>query len=208
MILSKKLWKVNFDLAKKSLGTNFVQHLKNGLLPKDKFQRYLAQDYFFLESFARAYGLAVSKAKDKHTIRILSELLLGVSQELVLHEDYAQKWDINLNFNLIDSSTKNYTDFLNEVSHKNNLIEIMCAMAPCMRLYSWIGNSLANNTENNPYKEWIMTYSDKNFEDLAKSLENLIDTNYNSEKFDDLNYFYKKSMQLEFEFFNSYSDFY
>jgi len=207
MNLSEKLWEDNFHLAKKSLATNFVQNLKIGLLPKEKFQLYLAQDYFFLESFARAYGLAVSKAKDKQTIKILSELLLGVSQELVLHEDYARKWDINFNINLIESATKNYTDFLNEVSQKNDLINIMCAMAPCMRLYAWIGKSLANNLENNPYEEWIRTYSDNTFENLAKSLENLIDMNHNSEKFNELNYFYKKSMELELAFFNAYSDF-
>ena len=207
MNLSKKLWEDNFYLAKLSLKTKFVQNLKNGLLPKEKFQLYVAQDCFFLESFARAYGLAVSKAKDKNTIKVLSELLLGVSQELVLHNDYSQKWSINLNETFIESATKNYTDFLNEVSQKNNLIEIMCTMAPCMRLYSWIGNALSNDIENNPYKEWIKTYSDKSFENLAKSLEDLIDQNNNTNNFNELNYFYKKAMELELEFFNAFSDF-
>tara|TARA_Y100001968_G_C19448600_1_gene766915 strand:+ start:1501 stop:2124 length:624 start_codon:yes stop_codon:yes gene_type:complete len=207
MNLSNKLWEDNLYLAKLSLETKFVQNLKNGSLPKEKFQLYVAQDYFFLESFARAYGLAISKANNKNTIKILSELLLGVSEELILHEDYAQKWDINLNTSYIEYSTKKYTDFLEEVSKKNNLIEILCAMTPCMRLYSWIGNSLSSYAENNIYHEWIKTYSDKSFHKLAKSLEDLIDQNDTINNFNGLNSFYKKAMELELEFFNAYSDF-
>jgi len=207
MNLSKKLWENNFHLAKLSLQTRFVQNLKLGLLPEAIFRLYVAQDYFFLECFARAYGLAVSKATDKHMIKTLSELLLGVSKELVLHESYAKDLGINLNSNTIEPVTKHYTDFLKEISQNNNVVEIMSAMAPCMRLYSWIGNCLSSHTENNPYKEWIETYSDKNFENLAKRLEDLIDQNYHVEKLDELDFFYKKAMELEFEFFNAYSDF-
>ena len=151
--------------------------------------------------------MAVSKAQDKQMIKLLSELLLGVSQELVLHDSYAKKWGINLKFKSIEPATKNYTDFLKEVSQQNNLIEIMCAMAPCMRLYAWIGKSLENDVINNPYKEWIETYSDKSFENLAKKLENLIDNSTQSSKGHNLNYFYKKAMELELGFFNAYSDF-
>ncbi len=201
------LWENNYHIAKLSLQTKFVQNLKTGLLPKEKFQLYVAQDYFFLECFARAYGLAVSKADNKHMIKTLSELLLGVSKELVLHESYAKKWGINLNSNLIEPVTKNYTDFLKEVSQKNNVVEIMCAMAPCMRLYSWIGSSLSSHIKNNPYKEWIQTYADKSFENLAETLEELIDQNIHTNKIDELDLLYKKAMELEFEFFNAYSDF-
>ena len=61
--------------------------------------------------------------------------------------------------------------------------------------------------ENNPYKDWIVTYSDSTFDKLAKSLEELIDQKSNHSKFDDLNVFYEKAMQLELEFFDAYSDF-
>ena len=207
MNLSQKLWENNFYLAEKSLQTKFVQNLKNGKLPKEKFQIYVAQDAFFLECFARAYGLAISKAKDKKTIKHLSELLLGVSEELILHDSYAKKWGINLDLNKIELSTKNYTDFLNDVSQKHNLVEIMCAMAPCMRLYAWIGKSIANEDMDNPYKEWIETYSDKSFEKLAETLENLIDSSNQNYEIKNLNYYYKKAMELEYEFFKAYSDF-
>ena len=47
MKITKKLWEDNYEVALLSLNTKFVQGLKNGSLPKNIFQEYLAQDYFF-----------------------------------------------------------------------------------------------------------------------------------------------------------------
>jgi len=207
MLITQKLWKSNYDLAFLCLNTKFVQGIKNGDLPKTKFKEYLAQDYFFLESFARAYGLAVSKSRNKQTIKTLSLLLSGVSEELILHESYAKEWNIDLTTNLIEPATKKYTDFLEEVSINLSSIEIMSAMTPCMRLYSWLGKNLLNMIFDNPYKEWILTYSDDSFDNLAKSLEFLIDEYDDSYDIDQINFLYKRAMELELEFFNAYSSF-
>jgi len=207
MLITQKLWERNYNLASLSLNTKFVQGIKNGDLPKTKFQEYLAQDYFFLESFARAYGFAVSKSRNKKNIKTLSVLLSGVSEELILHETYAKEWDIDLTTNSIGPATKKYTDFLEEVSLNLSLIEIMSAMTPCMRLYSWLGKKLLNMISDNPYKEWILTYSDESFDNLAKSLENLIDEYDESYDIDQINFLYKKAMELELDFFNAYSSF-
>ena len=207
MLITQKLWERNYNLASLSLNTKFVQGIKNGDLPKTKFQEYLAQDYFFLESFARAYGLAVSKSRNKKNIKTLSLLLSGVSEELILHETYAKEWDIDLTTNSIGPATKKYTDFLEEVSLNLSLIEIMSAMTPCMRLYSWLGKNLLNMIPDNPYKEWIITYSDESFDNLAKSLENLIDEYDESYDIGQVNFLYKRAMELELDFFNAYSSF-
>ena len=207
MLITKKLWEDNYEIALLCLNTKFVQGLKTGCLPKHIFQEYLAQDYFFLETFARAYGLAISKSKNKYSIRKLSELLMGVSEELILHETYSKKWEIDLSNNCIKKATKNYTDFLVDTSKRLSTLEIMFAMTPCMRLYSWIGKSLYKEGFDNKYKEWIITYSDKSFESLANSLENLIENNKESYDINQAKYLYKRAMELELDFFNEYSDF-
>ena len=207
MLITKKLWEDNSDLASLSLKTKFVQGIRHGYLPRNIFNDYVAQDYFFLDSFAKAYGLAISKSKDKSEIKSLSQLLVGVSDELILHETYAKKWEIDLSTNYIKTATKNYTDFLYDVSITLSSVEIMFAMTPCMRIYSWIGKNLSDMILNNPYKEWILTYSNESFDNLAKSLEKIID-NY-QEPFDinQANNLYKKAMELELDFFNAYSNF-
>ena len=207
MIISKKLWESNYYLALLSFKTKFVQGLKTGYLPRIVFKEYLAQDYFFLESFAGAYSSAISKSKDKKTIKTLSQLLVGVSEELVLHETYAKEWDIDLSNNYIKKTTKDYTDFLDDTAKRLSSVEIMFAMTPCMRLYSWIGKSLYKEDFDIKYKEWIITYSDKSFEKLAKSLENLIETNKETYDINKAKYLYRRAMELELDFFNAYSDF-
>ena len=207
MLITKKLWENNSDLASLSLKTKFVQGIRNGNLPRNIFKEYLAQDYFFLESFAKAYGLAVSKSKDKSEIKSLSQLLVGVSDELILHETYAKEWEIDLSTNYIKPATKNYTDFLYDVSSKLSSVEIMFAMTPCMRLYSWIGKNLSDMISNNPYKEWILTYSNESFDNLAKSLEKIIDNYQEPYDINHAQYLYKKAMELELDFFNAYSNF-
>ena len=47
MSITKQLWKDNYDIALLSLNTKFVQGLKNGSLPKNIYQEYLAQDISF-----------------------------------------------------------------------------------------------------------------------------------------------------------------
>ena len=83
----------------------------------------------------------------------------------------------------------------------------MFAMTPCMRLYSWIGKSLSNMVLNNPYKEWIITYSDENFDNLARSLENIIDSSKEAYDMNQAIYLYNRAMELELEFFNAYSNY-
>ena len=207
MPITKKLWDENYEIALLSLNTKFVQGLKTGNLPKHIFQEYLAQDYFFLETFAKAYGLAISKSKDKYSIKKLSELLMGVSEELILHETYAKEWDIDLSNNFIKKATKNYTDFLEDTSRTLSAVEILFAMTPCMRLYAWIGKSLYKENFDSKYKEWIITYSDEAFENLANAIEKLIDTNKEPYDINQAKYLYRRAMELELDFFNAYSDF-
>ena len=206
-IISKRLWKENNDLAFKSLNCKFIRGIRDGNLPKEIFQDYIAQDYFFLESFAKAYGLAISKCSNISSINTLSKLLLGVSEELILHKTYVKKWDIDLTNHHKNQATTKYTDYLDLTSKTLNFIEILVSMAPCMRLYAWIGKNISEKTFDNPYKDWIKTYSDESFENLAKSLELIIDSYEHPYEFDHLNKIYNQSMLLELEFFQQYSNF-
>jgi thiaminase/transcriptional activator TenA len=50
------------------------------------------------------------------------------------------------------------------------------AMSPCMRLYAFIGQTLAQQgIPDHSYGEWVRTYSSDEFEPLAQQLEVLVD---------------------------------
>ena len=205
MTISNDLWSENLNLAYASLETPFVKGIQDGNLPIERFKAYIAQDSFFLEAFAKGYGMAIAQSPDKKSITILSEMLNGVIEELKLHENYAEKWGVNLKEFSLNSATQSYTRFLYQTSQNQDMVRIISAMTPCMRLYSWIGQSIQSGSLviNNPYIEWINTYANKSFENLAYILEDLIDSYYKLEDLKDIKVLYNRAMILEFQFFQA-----
>ena len=176
MTVSKELWQSNQDLAQACLENPFVQGISNGTLDKSKFAYYVGQDAFFLESFARAYSLAAAKSPDWNGFNAFHSFAGGVLEELNLHESYAAKWGIDLRTVEPGTATRRYTDFLLATAWSGDAGLITVAMTPCMRLYAFLGQKLAENgISEHQYADWIRTYSQPEFEDLAQQLETLTD---------------------------------
>jgi len=201
--LSETLWEANADLAKVALRHRFVRGLADGSLPLESFRGYVAQDAFFLEGFARAYALALARSDDRRGVRDFAGLISGVVEELELHEGYARRWGASLGGVEPVGATLAYTDFLLSTAALKGVGETCAAMTPCMRLYSFLGRSLAEEgyEEDNPYAEWIRTYADPGFEDLARKLEALLDRY--ADDAPDVRSSYRRAMALELAFFEA-----
>src|SRR5262245_704702 len=91
-MLHEILWQQNVRLAEACLHHPFVRGLADGTLEPEAFRRYVAQDAYFLNAFARAYALAAGE----ETLVSLCELLNGVLRELQLHAGYAKELKIEL----------------------------------------------------------------------------------------------------------------
>jgi thiaminase/transcriptional activator TenA len=176
MSISKELWQSNQDLAQACLEHPFVQGIATGTLDRAKFAYYVGQDAFFLEAFARAYSIAAAKATDWEGFNIFHSLGGGVLEELKLHEGYAAKWGVDLRQIEPGAATRRYTDFLLATAWGSDVGAIAVAMAPCMRLYVFLGQQLADDgIPEHQYADWIRTYSNPEFEELAQNLERLTD---------------------------------
>lgn len=176
MTISKELWQSNQDFAQACLENPFVQGIANGTLDKSKFAYYVGQDAFFLESFARAYSLAAAKSPDWDGFNAFHSFAGGVLEELRLHESYATKWGIDLRTVEPGTATRRYTDFLLATAWSGDAGLITVAMTPCMRLYAFLGQKLAESgIPEHQYADWIRTYSQPEFEELAQQLEVLTD---------------------------------
>ena len=176
MNLSQHLWQANEDLAQASLNHPFVQGIYDGTLPPQKFAYYVGQDAFFLEAFARAYSVAAAKAPDWPGFNTFHELAGGVLEELKLHEGYAKDWGVSLQEVQPGAATRRYTDFLLATAWSQEVGVTAVAMAPCMRLYAYIGQSLAiQGIPTHRYGDWVRTYSSDEFEPLAQQLEAIVD---------------------------------
>ena len=199
MKLSARLWTDSADVAADVLAHPFVQGIGDGSLPRELFAGYLAQDAFFLESFA-SYALALARSPDTPTLLTLADLLAGVRQELGLHASYAGSWGIDMAGVQPLSATSAYTEFLMATACTQELGVIYAAMTPCMRLYAWLGASL-DAERAGPYAEWVQTYADPGFESTAASLERLLDEQAGDTAA--VRSAYARAMRLEFEFFDA-----
>ena len=176
--LAAALWAANADLARQALEHRFVRGLADGTLPRATFEGYILQDAFFLEAFARAYALALARCPDRHGLRDFFDLLAGALDELGLHAAYAARWGLQVGDALPTPATLGYTDFLLSTAALASVGETCAAMTPCMRLYAYLGGSLAAAgaaSDQNPYAEWVRTYAAPEFEALAARLEGLLD---------------------------------
>jgi thiaminase/transcriptional activator TenA len=199
MTLSARLWSDNSDLAAEALAHPFVRRLGDGSLDREIFADYVAQDAFFLESFARAYALALARSTDTPTLLTLADLLGGVREELGLHSSYAARWGIDMAGVVPTPATLAYTEFLLATAATSGLAVIFAAMTPCMRLYAFLGASLDAESAG-PYAEWVKTYADPDFEALAAHLEKLLDDQ--DEDSPAVKKTYRRAMRLELDFFD------
>lgn len=200
MTLSAALWAGSADLARAALAHPFVTGIADGSLPRDRFAGYVAQDAFFLEAFARAYALGVAHSRDRETLETFTDLLGGVRDELRLHDGYAARWGIDLADVEPAPATLAYTEFLLATAALGDVGETCAAMVPCMRLYAFLGQALAPRADG-PYREWVDTYADPGFEQLAATLERLLDRI--APDTPAVRRAYRRAMQLELDFFGA-----
>ena len=198
---AQELWERNRDLADACLAHPFVQGLASGDLSRQRFQVYVAQDACFLEAFARAYALALAKSPDREGIAVFKDLLVGVFEELTLHESYAKRWGVSLEPEPLPS-TSIYCDFLLRTASLEPIGHTAAAMAPCMRLYAFLGQQLAPKLNpESPYREWVETYSSRDLARLASRLDGLLDR-FGGEP-GRLVQLYRRAMELELAFFQA-----
>ena len=198
---AQELWIRNRDLADACLAHPFVQGIASGALSLERFRVYIGQDVYFLEAFARAYALAAAKSPDREGLAVFKDLLVGVFDELSLHESYAKRWGVSLDPAPLPA-TRTYTDFLLRTASLDPVGHTAAALVPCMRLYAFLGQELVSKLDpESAYGEWVETYASPEVETLAARLEGLFDQ-YGGEP-ETLARLYRQAMEFELAFFQS-----
>jgi thiaminase/transcriptional activator TenA len=198
---SARLWCDNRDLAAAALEHPFVRGIADGSLPPAVFAGYVGQDAFFLGAFAEAYGAARAASRDARTRDAFTGLLEGVRDELRLHSSYAAALGVDLSSVEPSAATLAYTDFLGETAGLGDVASICAAMTPCMRLYAHLGASLSDRPHASGYRDWISAYADPAFEQLARTLESLLDAHAVGSEPERTTY--RRAMELEVAFFDA-----
>ncbi|NOI74212.1 thiaminase II [Vibrio coralliilyticus] len=150
----------------------FVQQLAKGTLDQHSFLHYLKQDFLFLKQYARAYALAIYKARTLEDMRrALPSVHALLDSEIGHHVTYCGQWGLtesDLENEPEDFGTVAYTRYVLDAGMTGDLVDLYAALAPCSIGYAVIGKALieSNDTvrEGNPYASWIELYGGEEFQ--------------------------------------------
>ena len=158
----------------------FVEGMRDGSLPRAAFLHYLIQDYVFLVHFSRAWSLAVVKAETINEMKVCAGTVDAlVNHEMALHIKTcaAEGIEEETLFNSIEAvENLAYTRYVMDAGIQGDFLDMMAALAPCVMGYGEIGLRLkADMNEDTPYKEWINTYADPEYQDVCTNVGTMMD---------------------------------
>ncbi|MDU1539508.1 MAG: thiaminase II [Paeniclostridium sordellii] len=201
------------DIWKSYLNHLFVKEIGEGTLPKEKFKRYLIQDYLYLKEFSRVFAMGMVKADTVKEMKFFNKAANGsIEDEAAIHIEYMKRLGVapivaeKCKLEMVSSS---YISYMQAVSLTGGVKEIVMATLPCNWSYNYIGHYLyetyKDNLEGNYYKDWIKMYSDNKFDEVLKEwLEytNYLCKNLSEEEIKKLTEIFVKSSLYELDFWN------
>ncbi len=154
---------------------DFVNRIGDGTLPIECFRYYLEQDYIFLIHFSRAWALAAYKSSSIEEMAWAAEILHStLHTEMNLHVEFSDRFGvtaIGLESAVEAKDNLAYTRFAIDCGQRGDLLDLYCALMPCVVGYAQIGKQLADKhaprLPDNPYREWIEMYSGDEYQNLA-----------------------------------------
>lgn len=199
----------SIDIWNKCVETPFVQGLKTGELPHEKFKRYMIQDSIYLKHYARVFGRAIYNSTVLRDIQLYCSLMSFVADsESIIRLNYLKRFnisddDIELLHPLPEN--KNYIDFMLEAAEGEDICKMLMAISPCMLSYSYIARKIASEpiAKTSQYWDFIQDYANDNFYENCKRLEGFSDDKCNSltnSKKEELKTIFEKASLLELDF--------
>lgn len=151
----------------------FITELTDGSLAEDIFIFYLKQDAHYLADFSRALSLAGARSEDNdRMLAFFNFATNALNVERALHGTYFESYGATLDVEKSPTCMA-YTNFLLSRAAVKSNTESIAALLPCFWIYREVGLEIVENAaEDNPYKDWIDTYSGEEFN---KSVEQAID---------------------------------
>ncbi|MEI6892551.1 MAG: thiaminase II [Pontiella sp.] len=161
----------------------FIKQLALGTLNEQAFLHYLKQDFLFLKQYARAYALAIYKARTLAEMRMaLPGVQALLSSEIAHHVDYCKNWGLreaDMEAEQEAFGTVAYTRYVLDAGMMGDLADLYVALAPCALGYAEIGRNLLGDSQTlfdtNPYRSWIELYSGDEFQSCARQSAQQLD---------------------------------
>lgn len=205
-----RAWQSIQPLFQEILEMPFIQELKEGTLPLEKFQFYMLQDAKYLEHYGRALAALGSKAMDnKMALDFFEFGKNALVVESALHEAYFEQFGLQAHQEItIEPICHHYIHFLKSTVAFDPIEVATAAILPCFWIYKEVGDHIleTQNSSNNPYKNWIDTYSGDEFAEgvkLAIAYTDVMAEDSTAEKRQLMLEAFKTASKLEFMFWDA-----
>jgi thiaminase/transcriptional activator TenA len=164
MKFTLQLWETTKGIYEKIIHLPFNQELMKGTLDMDRFIFYVRQDSLYLIDYCRALALIASKLdRTERMLQFLKFAEDSILVEKAMHEKFLSGYKEEAE-NHKSPACFTYTNFLLSTAAFRSTGEAAASILPCFWIYREVGNYIYNNTvANNPYQEWIDTYSAEEF---------------------------------------------
>lgn len=166
---SENAWTAARHIYDKIIIHPFVRELSAGTLPVEKFEYYLQQDALYLDQYSPALSHIASRIPDKnHMETFIGFARDGIMVEQAMHREFLKKLPVREPE--MSPACLLYTSVIRSLRSAPVEVEA-AAVLPCFWIYQKVGQDIAanqSNPEENPYRQWIGTYSDETFVESTK----------------------------------------
>ena len=157
---SQQAWLAAEHIYKEILQLPFVKQLADGTLSRETFDRYIGQDSLYINRYCKVLSHIASRLNDAE----MTEAFLGFAQDGVAVEKALHSLYISKHPEEMSPACRFYTSTLLAQAYESVEVEA-AAVLPCFWVYLKVGKHIAATAKpDNPYAEWIATYSDPAFD--------------------------------------------
>ena len=156
----------------------FVKGIETGTLDKNKFKRYIIQDYLYLNEYAKVFAVGIAKSQSLDTMKLFSGVIDAIANvEMNIHKGYMGKLGVSesdLESAKRELENLSYTSYMLRVAYEEGEAEILAAILSCALSYEDIAKQMLKNNPDSPnnnfYGSWINCYSGEEYCGLNKIL--------------------------------------
>lgn len=185
----------------------FIIEIFQGILPKNKFIKYIKDDYDYIFKAIKNLNIIASKARNEKELIILNNLINNaVNSEFQSYYNLIK--ELNINFEDIKNYNnsnimKKYLYHLENSSKKGFQEGIISAFSCYYSYYSLAKKNINQLSKNNSsiYKKWCEDLLSIEYKNVIITFENIIN-DFND--IENMNVYFAKSLNFENQIFDHY----
>jgi len=210
MTISERLRRDSDAVWRSTIDHPFVVSLYAGDLPLDKFKFYILQDYHYLVTAMRNFGVIASRADSVEALRDIIDILhLEATSEFKSYADFLGR----LGHTVEEASetepipaSVSYSSFLLATSSTRSFPEAITSVLPCFWSYAEIASHHKGRLGANPsrlYRDWASVYLSDSYLGLVDKMKETVDRAGEGFAYDKLKEVFITASRYEYMFWDA-----